>query len=79
MGLIAAAEGHIEDSVERVSHAINGPTSLSTSYRMKTPLVIRQLQAIKDSLNETAYTAAWERGWTLKIEEAVSALLNEAK
>jgi predicted ATPase/DNA-binding CsgD family transcriptional regulator len=77
MGLIAAAEGRTEYGVELMSLAINGPTSLSSSYRMKTPLVIRHLQAIKASLGEEAYAAASERGKALDVEAVITELMKE--
>lgn len=76
-GLIAAAEGRTEHSVELVSRAVNGPTSLSSSYRMKTPLVNRYLQAIEASLGEAAYAAAWERGKTLDEEAAINEFIKD--
>jgi predicted ATPase/DNA-binding CsgD family transcriptional regulator len=75
MGLIAAAEGRTEHGVELISQVMNEPTS--KSFRMNMPLVIRHLQAIKASLREEAYAAAWERGNGLDLEAVITELLKE--
>jgi serine/threonine protein kinase/predicted ATPase len=77
MGLIVAMEGQTEHSVELVSWAMTASTS--TSFRMRIPMVSRHLSAIQTGLSEAAYAAAWGRGKMLKVEEAVAALVNEAK
>ncbi len=77
MGLIAAAEGRTADSVELMSRAINKSTSLSTSYRIRAPLVVRYHQAIRANLDEAIYAAAWERGKALDEEVVIHELIKE--
>jgi hypothetical protein len=76
VAILTANIGQKEQAIELFSLAYNHPSS-ATGWLEKFPLVIRLRISLEMALSPQAFSAAWERGQVMDLQETMIAIHRE--